>query len=184
LIINILVLFLQANDHKKLTCDCWLLHSVTGFIFHRTFQNMNFMKNLKFFALMRTLEKEEVSHFQKYLKQLHGGEDIALQVFAYARKYYTHKKHEKKLDIAYAYQKIFGEEITENTRKKMLNTLSDLYLWLKDFLLSEKMRQDAFERQVPSGSASLQERPGLAAPNSPRLSTRVLTTETSNRLSH
>ncbi len=124
------------------------------------------MKNLKFFALMRTLEKEEVAHFQKYLKHFHGGEDIALQAFKYARTNY--KKDEKKLDIAYAYQKIFGEEITENTRKKLLNTLSDLYLWLKDFLLSEKMRQDAFESQA-IWLGILQEK-GLVAPFS-RLAT-------------
>ena len=118
------------------------------------------MINSKFFTLLRTLQREEAQGFHRHLKQQHG-EDIALQVFEYIKRHLLDLQAEKKLEIAYAYQKVFGVVPTDNARKKMLNTLSDLHLWLKDFLLYEKVRHETVERQLLWLSI-LQER-GLAA---------------------
>ncbi|MFN0037816.1 MAG: hypothetical protein ACKVUS_22360 [Saprospiraceae bacterium] len=108
------------------------------------------MQKLKFFTLLRTLTEKEVQAFHKQLKQLHGGEEIALRVFEYAKRLHPDFRDGKKLDMAYAYSKIFGADLAENenNRKKMLNALSDLHLWLKDFLLSEKVRLNSLESQV------------------------------------
>jgi len=105
------------------------------------------MKNPKLFALLDTLEENEVSDFHKYLKQQHGKEAVALQVFDYVRK---HWGDEDKLELTYAFRKIFKAEISGSAthRKKILNAYSDLNLWLKDFLLTEKALKNTFENQV------------------------------------
>lgn len=115
------------------------------------------MQDLKFFTLLRTLRnKEELESFHRYLKQMHGNERIALALFGYLRKFYPDYRDDKKLEIAYAYRKVFKSEIGEN-RKKIHNTLSDLHIWLKDFLISEKTAADSSERKL-TWLAILQER--------------------------
>ncbi len=112
------------------------------------------MKNLKFLNLLRTLKKEEVSAFHKYLKQAHGGEEVALRVFDYIRKFAPDFQEEKKLEMAYAYAQIFSSDLPDDaterkrTQKNVLNTLSDLHAWLKDFLLAEKIGNDTLESQA------------------------------------
>ncbi|MBV6442443.1 MAG: hypothetical protein DYG98_22305 [Haliscomenobacteraceae bacterium CHB4] len=105
------------------------------------------MRRLKFLTLFRTLREEEVAAFQKYLKRLHGNDEVALDVFAYLKKFYPGFREEKKLELGNIYRKVFEAGIEENeyNHKKLLNALSDLYLWLKAFLLSEKMNDGSFE---------------------------------------
>lgn len=102
------------------------------------------MLHLKFFILLRTLKKEELESFHQYLKQLYGNERIALSLFAYIRKFHPDFSDEKRLNMEYAYRKVFGVGIGKN-RKQVLNTLSDLHGWLKAFLMSEKITKDSFE---------------------------------------
>lgn len=108
------------------------------------------MQDRKFLTLLRTLSENELSSFQKHLKRQYGKEEIALLVFDYVKKFYPGLQEEKKLDMAYAYKKIFGEAIHEQpyNRTKMRNAMSDLYLWLKAFLLMEQVRLKTFENQV------------------------------------
>lgn len=108
------------------------------------------MKKLKFFLLLDTLEEGEVIAFHKYLKRVHRGEDTAIKIFEYIRKLFPKPLDKQKLDMEYAYRKIFRERITEKerNRKKMLNSLSDLYLWLKDFLLTQKVCSNSLESQA------------------------------------
>lgn len=101
------------------------------------------MLHSKLFTVLRTLSKEEVASFHRYLKKEHGNELIALSLFAYIRKFHPHYREEKKLEMAYAYHKVFGAQIGKN-RKSVSNTLSDLNIWLKTFLLSEKATKDSF----------------------------------------
>jgi hypothetical protein len=107
------------------------------------------MQDSKFFALLRTLDKEELMAFEKQVKKLHSEEAITLSVFMYIKKYFPDLRDEKKLDIAFAYRKIFGEDIeaTNYNRKKLLNALSDLNVWLRDFLLEEELKKDSFDVQ-------------------------------------
>lgn len=108
------------------------------------------MKKLKFFLLLDTLDEQEVAAFHKYLKRMYKGEESALKIFEYARKLYPKPWDAQKLDMEYAYRKIFRSALNaqERNRKKMLNSLSDLYLWLKDFLLTQKVCSDSLESQV------------------------------------
>jgi|GEM_PF-621648 len=112
------------------------------------------MKNLKFLTLLRTLEKKEVSVFYKYLKQMHRGEAIALTVFEYIRRFYPSFQNEKKLELTYAYQQIFRLEMPDqgeerrNAQKNLLNTLSNLHIWLRDFLLTQKISGDSLGSQA------------------------------------
>jgi hypothetical protein len=106
------------------------------------------MQHLKFFSLFQALDEKEVQAFVKYLKLMHAGEDVALKVFGYVKKFYPHFEDDKKLDLDYAYQKIFRQPVSDKSRKNLLNTFSDLHLWLKDFLLQEKVRQDASIREI------------------------------------
>lgn len=107
------------------------------------------MKNSKFFNLFKTLQKKEILAFRKYLKTHHGGEKIPLKVFEYAAARYP-KFRDKKLELAYAYQQIFESPLpeSESKRKKILNVLSDLHLWLKDFLISGKLLGNSFESRM------------------------------------
>lgn len=108
------------------------------------------MQNRKFLTLFRTLDAREAAAFHRYLKRLHGHEDIALAVFDYVRRLYPDFRDKYKLDLAYAYKKIFHADITANdyNRTKILNALSDLHLWLREFLLWEKAKTDSFENRV------------------------------------
>lgn len=106
------------------------------------------MKNLKFFSLFQTLSEKEVLKFQKHLRLTHAGEDVALKVFGYVKKIHPHFEDDKKLELDYAYRKIFKQPVSDKSRKNILNTFSDLYLWLKDFLLQEKVQQDYNARET------------------------------------
>ncbi len=106
------------------------------------------MKNLRFFTFLRTLDEREIQAFHKYLKQMHGGEVIALRVFDYARKLHPDFQDAKKLEFTYAYQRIFEVDISQGSRRKMLDALSDLHLWLKEFLIADKLVRDGLENQA------------------------------------
>ena len=109
------------------------------------------MKNYTFFTLLKSLDKKELAAFSKYMKLQYGKELIALKVFQYYKRFYPAFSDERKMDIAYAYQKIFKANIgeTKYNRKKLLNTLSDLKSWLKEFLLLQKIKGNgSFEGQV------------------------------------
>lgn len=100
------------------------------------------MKNLKLISLLKKLKKDEVAAFSKYLKQRHSRDKIALQVFDYLRKFYPKFEPADQLEIRYAYEQIFGSPVSSPAdQKKLLNTLADLYAWLKNYLIAEKARQ-------------------------------------------
>lgn len=105
------------------------------------------MKNLKFLNLLATLDAKTISSFHKYLKRIHGSELITIAVFEYILKFYPDFDDEKKLDLTYIHRKIFKKEGDTN-RKRVLNLLADLNLWLKDFLLSEKSKDDSLESRL------------------------------------
>ncbi|MCB9356845.1 MAG: hypothetical protein R2791_12295 [Saprospiraceae bacterium] len=102
------------------------------------------MHKSRFVNLLRTLEKPELSAFRKYLKCLHANEQTALSLFAYILKFAPVYDDKVKLDLAYAFRKIYRRDIGDE-RKKMLNALSDLHAWLKAFLMSQKTAGSSFE---------------------------------------
>ncbi len=112
------------------------------------------MEKSKFFTLLRTLKAPEIPSFQKYLKQMHGGDEVAQRVFDYIRKFYPHFEKEPKLELTYAYRKIYkpatsmAEKDLVKSSKNLSNKLSELHLWLKDFLLVEKAHREDLEGQA------------------------------------
>lgn len=102
------------------------------------------MEKLKLFTLLKKLKTDEVSAFHKHLKQLRGKASIPIRVFDYARKLHPDFKDKKKMDIDYAYRKIFGKPDLDPDagQTNLFNTLSDLYLLLREFLIAEKIRKD------------------------------------------
>jgi len=102
------------------------------------------MLKLKFLSLLKKLSRQELKDFHKHLKQQHPREKIALMVFEYMVKFYPAFEPPEKLKMAYAYQKIFKKDFENdrNAQKKMLNTASDLYNWMKDFLIISKALQN------------------------------------------
>ena len=102
------------------------------------------MLKTKFITLLRTLDQKELSAFGKYIKQQHGKEGVVPSVFNYIKRFHPDFMDDKKLELAFAYQKIFKEPIGTN-KAKLSNTLSDLHLLLKEFLLLEKVNKKSFE---------------------------------------
>lgn len=99
----------------------------------------------KFFPLLRTLSSNELLGFQKFIHKYHGGEAATLKVFSYCKRFHDPKKDVDKIDLAAVYHKLFNAEMGSqlSDRKKMLNPLSDLHLWLKEYLVAEKMRSES-----------------------------------------
>lgn len=111
------------------------------------------MKNLKFFVLLHTLDKKEIASFDKYLKQSHGGEHVALRIFKYVRRVSLSNPNLLRLGLENIHTGVFGpipDNASERKKslKNILNTLSDLYKWLKEFLLVNKLAQDSWEQQM------------------------------------
>ena len=108
------------------------------------------MRLPRFFTLFGTLDENEAKSFQKYLKRLHANESDALAVFEYVKPFHPGFKEAKKLALEYIYRKVFDGDIDENeyNRKRLLNACSDLHLWLKAFLLSEKANSGSFESKL------------------------------------
>lgn len=102
------------------------------------------MQKVKFLALLKKLNQQELEGFHKYLKQNHPREKIALRVFEYLIRFYPNFEPKEKLRLEYAFQKIFKPDIyrEDYAQKKMLNTASDLYKWLKNFLITSKAQHN------------------------------------------
>ncbi|MCK6694893.1 MAG: hypothetical protein L6Q97_22675 [Thermoanaerobaculia bacterium] len=102
------------------------------------------MQKLKFLALLKNLSRQEMDGFHRYLGQYHRREKIALRVFEYLIRFYPDFEQKEQLRLAYAYQKIFKTDFDKDkhAQKKMLNTASDLYKWLKHFLIVSKAQQN------------------------------------------
>lgn len=100
------------------------------------------MTTPKFFALFNSLTSEEVRAFDKYLNRLHTKEAVALEVFRTIRR----QPEAINGDVGRLCLKLYRLE-TSAIRKNLLNTLSELYLWLKDFLLFKKATGTGFTGQ-------------------------------------
>lgn len=94
--------------------------------------------------MLRALKKEELAGFGKHLRSAHGGEQVALKVFGYVKKFYPGFGDGRRLDFNHAYTCIFPEDKKVND-KKLLNILSKLTTWLKQYLLLQETSGRTFE---------------------------------------
>lgn len=111
------------------------------YFFHRIFDKN--MAKPKFLILFNTLSKGEISGFSKFLKRMHGNDTVSLEVFDHLRK----QKDERKRTLDYLCRKLYPSG-PEAARKNLQNSLSDLYLWLKDFLLFIKATGNEYDGQL------------------------------------
>lgn len=104
------------------------------------------MHDLSFFTLLHTLDESEIAAFHRHLKQQHARDTLALGLLEYIRKL-PKPWEKKKLDMMRVYGKITSDKLsdTEKVTKKMLNKLSEIHVWLKQFLLAERMRRNSLE---------------------------------------
>ena len=102
------------------------------------------MQKLKFLTLLKKLTRPELESFHIHLKRTHAREKIGLRVFEYLIRFYPNFEPKEKIRLEYAYQKIFKTDFDKDihAQKKMLNTASDLYKWLKNFLIVSKAQQN------------------------------------------
>lgn len=103
------------------------------------------MDHKQLILLLKAMSKKEVTSFFKHLKGQHKDDLIALKVFEYLKN--LHPKgldKPKKLDPSYAYEKIFEAPIRKDKHgeKKLQNTCSELYNWLRNYLIGNMACQD------------------------------------------
>ncbi|MCC7465764.1 MAG: hypothetical protein IT261_05820 [Saprospiraceae bacterium] len=95
---------------------------------------------------MNALNEEEIAGFGKYLAVQYPNEENALKVFRYYKRFFPERQHPGKMDLSYAFKKIYQKESDAGIRdqKRIWNAFSKLYQWLKEYLVLEKMRSDRF----------------------------------------
>lgn len=101
------------------------------------------MPNLSFLTLFRTLDSNETRAFRRYLKRMHSNNTVALEVFEFIRKH----PGAANLEVPALCHKLYRNR-SAATRKNLLNTLSDLYQWLKTFLLHTKATDKSPESRL------------------------------------
>ncbi len=99
---------------------------------------------------MASLDQAELASFEKYLRWEYPKEGNALKVFRYYKRFFPGKENPERMALPYALRKIYGVEMSPHMRdpKKIWNTFSKLYGWLKDFLILEKLKADRFTTDV------------------------------------
>ena len=104
----------------------------------------------KFLSLLKKLTRPELDGYHKYLKRTHPRDKIALRVFEYLTRFYPDFDQPEQLRIEYAYQKIFKADFAkdDHAHKNMQNTASELYKWLRDFLIESKTQQNQLVQQT------------------------------------
>lgn len=99
---------------------------------------------------MAGLDEPELARFEKYLRWEYPKEGNALKVFRYYKRFFPGKENPERMALPYAFRKIYGVDMGPRMRdpKKLWNTFSKLYGWLKDFLILEKIKADRFTTDV------------------------------------
>lgn len=91
------------------------------------------MKKSKLITALRALSPKEIQEFDAYLQVFYTDQYIALQVWSYLRASYPFPD-ETSLDKKKAFFEIFPEE-KDFSYRKITDALSDLYLWLEEYLV-------------------------------------------------
>ncbi|NUN99367.1 MAG: hypothetical protein HUU01_01990 [Saprospiraceae bacterium] len=112
------------------------------------------MQKSKFISVLRQLRHEEMAEFAKFLKQYHKKDKTALRVFQYVYAHFPDFNHPN-LSLELAYPEIYNTPLPESPletknrlAKKLLNKLSELSLWLEDFLWHQKISKPSAEKDL------------------------------------
>jgi len=93
--------------------------------------------------VLNVLTEEEIDGFTRYLQAFYERQDIARRVWAYLRGAHPFDK-EKELEAQTVFAAVFPEEATFKYRK-LMDALSDLYLWLEEYLAWQFIKQNKEE---------------------------------------
>ncbi|HLP92740.1 MAG TPA: hypothetical protein VK168_01845 [Saprospiraceae bacterium] len=107
-------------------------------------------QNLKFLTLLATLKEKELDDFDLFLREEHPKESIALRVFGYYKKFFPDKELPEKMEVSFAFRKIFKREPRPGLTdlKTVWNAFHKLHFWLKEYLIMERLKSDQFLREV------------------------------------
>ncbi|MFM9952044.1 MAG: hypothetical protein ACKV1O_29200 [Saprospiraceae bacterium] len=109
------------------------------------------MEKNKFIIYLRNLSPKELTGFGKYLSRNCENQEATLAVFNYIKNFRPGYSDEKRLNIDFAASKIFEKpwvSTNADNRIKLQNTLSDLFLKLKEFLIQQKAGADSPEAHL------------------------------------
>jgi len=109
------------------------------------------MEKSKFITYLRNLSSKELTGFGKFLSRNCENQEAPLAVFNYIKGFRPDYSDEKRLNIDFAASKIFEKPwVSTNVdhRIKLQNTLSDLFLKLKEFLIQQKAGADSPEAHL------------------------------------
>ena len=108
------------------------------------------MRRKKTMALLSTLNKKEFAEFEKYLKLNLANQKKVLATFNYLKRFYPRFSDKKRLEIDYAYRRIFKTPIDSNphNRKNFLNILSDINRCLKSYMVLNKINTPSLEGRL------------------------------------
>lgn len=101
------------------------------------------MENSKLIQVLKTLDKQELKAFDKYLSKLYSDHEVAIALFYYLKPFYPEFKS-KKIDLEYITFKVFKLDKT----KRVSNEASKLLTWLEEFLVLEKIRRQSSNYEV------------------------------------
>lgn len=98
----------------------------------------------KFLSILKKLSQSELDAFQKHLQYEHPREKIASAVLRQIQRFYPDLDQITPQKIAVMYPKAFNAPFNPDGRslKNFQNTCSDLYKWLKHFLIITKIQEN------------------------------------------
>ncbi len=101
----------------------------------------------KFVSLLKTLEKNELRAFKKYFKTLYHGQKAAIALLEYLEPMHPKFENKTKLERIYI-QKRLTKKLGNTASPNVANTFSDLYLYLKKYLLIQAFEQSSYEQDI------------------------------------
>ncbi len=97
------------------------------------------MKNSKLLQLLKSLDKDEISRFKKYLTKRHYNNEVTLKILDFILKHYP-SFESKNINKDYILVHVLHQE--KGLPKRISNEFHKLYKWLLDFLIMEKIGVD------------------------------------------
>lgn len=104
------------------------------------------MKNHGLIQLFKSLEKEDIKAFVKYLSRLHPQKKYVLEIVKYLQQCYPNFT-DKRINKEMIFKKCFGSESYHN--RKLMDSANELYKYLENYLLiKKKIENPSYEREI------------------------------------
>jgi len=107
------------------------------------------MQNSVFFQLFDVLTKKEAKLFYQFSKGMYEKQQVALRLLAYLVKAKRVGQKRSAFTMEELYLITFQQKMQDSkNRKHLLNTLSDLHLWLKRYLTFKELEEHSFMQKM------------------------------------